>query len=158
MGRFVRMGGVLAVCLLFFSPSLPADGVHSFTDHAGSFSDSHINFITTDPPSVRSDSAFFVSRTFGSNEDYIKWLDDSKDDHGKAWGRREEDHHHRHHDNGGWKLGDQDNQDTDGDSGNAGSTGSGDPSTPSVPEPSVLVLLSAALAAFLLKYLRSATA
>ena len=157
MGRFVRSASLLAVCLLFFSPSLPADGVHSFSDRAGSFFANSIAFTDTDPASVGGDSAFFVPRTFGPNEDHLNWLEDSDDHHGKAWGWRKDDHHHQHVGGGGWNFADQDNEDTDGDSGNAGSTSGRDPSTFGVPEPSVLVLLSTALAAFLLKSLRRAT-
>jgi hypothetical protein len=155
MRRFVR-GSFVAVCLLFFSPSLPADGVHSFTHRADSLSANFIAFTDTDPAPVGGDSAFFVSRTLGSNEDHLKGLDDSDDHHGKAWGWRKADHHH-HDDDDGWNFADQDNEDTDGDSGNAGSTGGSDASTSGVPEPSTLVLLSAALAAFLLKSLSRAT-
>ena len=145
MGRFVR-SSIAIVCFLFFSSSLPADSVHSFTDRGDSSSDSSINFTDTDHASVRGDFAFFVSGTFGSNENHLKWLDDAEDHPGNAWGWR------RHHDgDSGWSFGDQGNDNTDGDSGNAGITNSGGPSTPSVPEPSVLVLLSTALVAFLLK-------
>ena len=156
MGRFVRCS-FAAVCLLFFSPSLPADGVHSLTERAGSFSDNFIAFTDTDRSSASGDSTFFVSRTFGSNEDHLKGLEDSEDHHGKSWAWGKNDHHHRHNGNGGWNSADQDNEDTDGDSGNAGSTSGSDASTSGVPEPSVLVLLSTALAAFLLKSLRRAT-
>jgi hypothetical protein len=83
----------------------------------------------------------------------VNSLGDFDDDHSKAWGWRKGHHHHHSGDNG-WNSGDQGNGDTDGDSGNAGSTGS----TPSIPEPSVLVLLSTALAALFLKSLRRATA
>jgi hypothetical protein len=151
MRRFVRASFV-AVCLLFFSPSLPADGVHSFTDRADSFS---TNFTDTDSASVGGDSAFFLSGTLPSDEDHLKGLDDSDDHHGKAWGWRK--HHHHNDGDGGWNFADQDNEDTDGDSGNAGSTSGRDPSTSGVPEPSVLVLLSTALPVFLLKSLRRAT-
>jgi len=157
MGRFVRSASLVAVCLLFFSPSLPADRVRSLPELADSFSDSSgsINFISSDRSRISGDSVFFVSGTFGSNEDHLKWFDDSEDHPGNAWGWRK-DHHHDHDSNGGWSSGDQGNEDTDRDSGNAGTT-SGDPSTPAVPESSVLVLLSPALAAFLLKSLRRAT-
>jgi len=77
----------------------------------------------------------------------VNWLGDVDDDHGEAWGRRKGVRHYHNGDSWG-NFGDQDNGDADGDSGNTGSTGSGDPSTPNVPEPSVLVLLSTALAAF----------
>src|SRR5215469_4079954 len=137
MGRFVRSGFVV-ICLLFFSPSLPADGVHSFNDRAGSFSANFIHFTDTDPASVGGDSAFLLSRTFGSDEDHLNWLDDSEDHDGKAWGWRKDDHHH-HDGDGGWNFADQDNEDTDGDSGNAGSPSGRDPSPSGVPEPSVLV-------------------
>jgi hypothetical protein len=159
MGRFVR-GSLVAVCFLFFPPSLPADGVHSFIERANSSSYSSINFTDADRTSVGRHFAFFESGTFGSNEDHLKWLDDSEDHHGNAWGWRKDHHHHHHDGDSGWSFGDQDNQDsqdTDGDSGNEGSTGSGDSSTSAVPEPSVLVLLSTALAAFLLKSLRRST-
>jgi len=153
MRCFLCIGSILAVCLLMFSPSLLADGVHSFTYRAGSdFDNSH--FADANSASVESHSAFFESRTFGPKEDHVNWLGDFDDDHGKAWGWR--NHHHNNGDNG-WNSGDQGNGDTDGDSGNEGSTGSGDPSTLSVPEPSVLLLLSTASAALFLKSLRRAT-
>jgi len=145
MGRFVRCS-LAVVCLLFFSPSLPADGIHSITDRVDSFSDGPINFIVADRALVPHDSAFFVSETFGSNKDHLKWMDDSEDHPGNAWGW------HRHHDgDSGWNFGDQGDDGTDGDNGNTGGTSSGGRSTPRVPEPSVLVLLSTALVAFLLK-------
>jgi len=87
----------------------------------------------------------------------LQGLDDSEDHPGKAWGWRKKDHHHHHDGDGAWNFADQDNEDTDGDSGNAGSISVRDPSTSGVPEPSTLVLLSTALAAFLLKSLRRAT-
>ena len=154
MGRFVRSGSLVAVCLLFFSPSLPADGVHNFTDRADSFSANSIHFTDIDPASVGGDSAFFVSRTFGSYEDHLNWLDDSDDHPGKAWGWHKR---HRHQGDSGGSFGDLDDGSTDGDSGNTGSTVSAGAPTASNPEPSVLVLLSTALAAFLLKSLRRAT-
>ena len=158
MGRFVRSGSLVAVCLLFFSPSLPADGVHNFTDRADSFSANSIHFTDIDPASVGGDSAFFVSRTFGSYEDHLNWLDDSDDHPGKAWGWRKHEHHHHSDGDGGWNFADQDNEDTDGDSGSAGSIRGRDPSPSGVPEPSTLILLSMALAALWLKSLRRATA
>jgi len=152
MGRFVCFASFMVVCLLIFSPSILADGVHSFTDRADSFFDSSIHFTDADSASVDGHS-FFESRTFGSNEDHVYWLGDFDDHHGKAWGWRS------HHDgDSDWNFGDQDNQDTDDDSGNTGSTGSGGASTLAAPEPSVLVLLSTALAAFFLKSLRRAMA
>jgi hypothetical protein len=161
MGRFVR-SSLVAVCFLFFSPSLPADSVHSFTDRVGSI-DCHsfclrsFHFIETDRASVGGDSALFVSRTLGSNEDHLKGLDDSEDHHDEAWAWRKKDHHHHHDGDGAWNFADQDNEDIDGDSGNEGSISGRDPSTSGVPEPSTLVLLSTVLAAFLLKSLRRAT-
>src|SRR5215469_2925306 len=151
MGRFLCFASLLVVCLIF-SPSILADGVHSFTDRGDSFFDNSIHF--TDDDSVSVDGpAFFESKTFGSKEDHVYWLGDFDDHHGKAWGWR------RHHDgDSGGNFGDQDNGDADDDSGNTGSTGSGGASTHAVPEPSVLVLLSAALAAFLLKSLSRAIA
>jgi len=150
---------LLTVCfLIFFPPSLLADGVHSFTYRADNFSNNLFDFTAADHASDGGDSAFFVSGTFGSNEHHLKWLDDPENDHGEAWGWRG-NHHHNHHDgDDAWNFVDQGNEDTDGDSGNGGSTSGGEhPSTSVVPEPSVLVLLSTALAAFLLKSLRSAT-
>jgi len=157
MGRLVRCCSLVALCLLFFSPSLRADGAHGFTDRAGSFSDHFIDFTHTDLASVGGDSALFGSRTVDSDEDHLQGLDDSEDHPGKAWGWRKKDHHHHHDGDGAWNFADQDNEDTDGDSGNAGSISVRDPSTSGVPEPSTLVLLSTALAAFLLKSLRRAT-
>ena len=150
MGRFVR-SSLVAVCLLFFSPSLPADGTH--TERAGSFSDHFIDFTHNDLTSVGGDFASALD----SNEDHLKGLDDSEDHPGKAWGWYKKDHHHHHNGDGGWNVADQDNEDTDGDSGNEGSISGRDPSTSGVPEPSTLVLLSTALAAFLLKSMRRAT-
>jgi|SRR6516162_9779973 hypothetical protein len=158
MGRLVRCCSLVAVCLLFFSPTLPADGAHGFTDRAGSFSDHSIDFTHTDLASVGGDSALFVSKTLGSNEDHLKGLDDSEDHPGKAWGWYKKDHHHHHEGAGGWNVADQDNEDTDGDSGSAGSIRGRDPSPSGVPEPSTLILLSMALAALWLKSLRRATA
>jgi hypothetical protein len=153
MGRFVWFASFMVVCLLIFSPSILADGVHSFTDRADSFFDNSIYFTDANSAWVDGHSAFFESKTFGSNEDHVNWLEDFDDHHGKAWGWRS------HHDgDGGWKFGDQDNEDSDGNSGNTGSTVSGGASTVAVPEPSILVLLSIALAAFFLKSLRRATA
>ena len=139
MGRLIR-SSLIAVCLLFFSPSLRADDVHRFIERADSFSDSSINFADGDRAPVDGDSTFFEFRTLGSNEDHLNWLDDSEDHHGKAWGW----HKHHHHHGGGWNFGNQGNQDTDGNSGNAGITSIGDPPTSDVPEPSVLVLLTTA--------------
>jgi|SRR5215472_17072144 len=161
MGCFVR-SSLVAVCFLFFSASLPADGVHSSTDHVGaidclSFCLRSFQFIEVDRAPIGGDSAFFVDKTLGSDEDQLKRLDDSEDHHGNAWGWRKDDHHHGDDGDGGRKFADQNNEDTDGDSGNAGSTGVSDAPTSGVPEPSTLVLLSAALAAFLLKSLRRAT-
>ena len=163
MRRFLCIGG-LSAALLTFSPSLLADGVHSFarlTERADSDFDNP-NFADGNSALVGRHFAFFESRTLGSNEDHLNWLDDSEDHHGNALGWRKDHHHHHHDGDSGWSFGDQDNgdqdnQDTDKDSGNAESTGSGDSSTSAVPEPSVLVLLSTALAAFLLKSLRRAT-
>ena len=142
----------MVVCLLIFSPSILADRVDSFTDPADSFFDSSIHFTDADSASVDSYSAFFESRTSGSNEDHMNWLEDFDDHHGGAWGWH--NHHNGDGDSGG-NFGNQDNGDTNDDSGNTGSSGGA--STVAVPEPSVLVLLSAALAAFLLKSLRRAT-
>jgi hypothetical protein len=151
MRRFLCIGS-LSAFLLMFSPSLLADGVHSFTYRADSdFDNSH--FADANSASVGAHHAFFESRSFGPNEERVNSLGDFDDDHSKAWGWRKGHHHHHSGDNG-WNSGDQGNGDTDGDSGNAGSTGS----TPSIPEPSVLVLLSTALAALFLKSLRRATA
>jgi hypothetical protein len=150
MRRFVR-SSLAAVCFLFFCPSLPADGVHSFSGRADSFSDSSINFTDADSYSVRGDSTFYVSGTFGSNEDHEKWLDDSEGHPGNAWGWRKDHHLHHHDGNNGWNFGGQDNDGADGGAGNTEITSSGGPSTPSVPEPSVVVLLSTALVVFLLK-------
>ena len=154
MRRFACFGGFVVVSLLIFSPSILADRVDSFTDPADSFFDSSIHFTDADSASVDSYSAFFESRTSGSNEDHMNWLEDFDDHHGRAWGWHK--HHNGDGDSGG-NLGDQDNGDTDDNSGNTGSAGSGGGSTLAVPEPPVLVLLSAALAAFLLKSLRRAT-
>ena len=152
MGRFVCSASFMVVCLLIFSPSIRADRVDIFTDRTDSFFDNSIHFTDANSASLDGRSAFFESGTDSSNEDYVNWLGDFDDHHGKAWGWR------RHH--GGdsdANLGDQDNADTDDDGGNTGSTGSGGASTLAVPEPSVLVLLSTALAAFFLKSLRRAT-
>ena len=161
MRRFACFGGFVVVSLLIFSPSILADRVDSFTDPADSFFDSSIHFTDADSASVDSYSAFFESRTSGSNEDHLNWLEDFDDHHGRAWGWHK--HHNGDGDSGG-NFGNQDNGDTNDDSGNgdtnddSGNTGSsGGASTVAVPEPSVLVLLSAALAAFLLKSLRRAT-
>ena len=161
MGCFVR-SSLVAVCLLFFSPSLPADSVHSSTDRVGSidclsFCLRSFQFFETDRALVGGDSALFVSRILGSNQDHLKWLDDSEDHRGEAWGWRKNDQHHHRNGDGGWNFPDQDNEDTEGNSGNEGSISGRDPSTSGVPEPSTLVLLSTALAAFLLKSLRRAT-
>jgi hypothetical protein len=145
MGRFVR-STLVAVCLLFFSPCLPADGTH--TERASSFSDHFIDFTHTDRASLGGDSASALD----SNDDHWKGLDDSEDHPGKAWGWYKKDHHHHHDGDGAWNFADQDNEDTDGDS-----ISGRDPSTSGVPEPSTLVLLSTALAAFLLKSNRRAT-
>jgi hypothetical protein len=153
----VRSGSLLTVCLLiFFPPSLLADGVHSSTHRADSFS-TFVDFTDAESASEGGDSAFFVSGTFGSSEHHLNGLDDSENDHGEAWEWRKS--HHRHHldGDGAWNFVDQGFKDSDGDSGNGGSSSGENPSTPAVPEPSVLVLLSTALAAFLLKSLRSAT-
>jgi len=152
MGRFVCFASFMVVCLLIFSPSIRADRVDIFTDRTDSFLDNSTHFTDANSASVVGHSAFFESGTFGSNEDHVNWLVDFDDHHGKAWGWR------RHH--GGdsdENFGDQDNADTDDDGGNTGSTGSGGASTLAVPEPSVLVLLSTALALFFLKSLRRAT-
>jgi hypothetical protein len=131
MGRFVCSASFMVVCLLIFSPSIRADRVDIFTDRTDSFFDNSIHF--TDANSASLDGDF-------------------DDHHGKAWGWR------RHHDgDSDANFGDQDNADKDDDGGNTGSTGSGGASTLAVPEPSVLVLLSTALAAFFLKSLRRAT-
>ena len=154
MWRLVRNGSLVAICVLFFSPSLRADSVHRFTDHADSVFDTSSLFADSDSAKVDGHSAFFKSNDFGSNEDHVDWLKDLDDDHGKAWGWLDDRHHHHHDGDSGWNIADQDNDDTDGDSGkNTASTSGRDPSTPAVPEPSVLVLLSTALAAFLLKSL-----
>ena len=142
----------MVVCLLIFSPSILADRVDSFTIRADSFFDNSIHFTDADSASVDSHSAFFEFRTSGSNEDHMNWLEDFDDHHGRAWGWHK--HHNPYGDSGG-NFGDQDNGDTNDDSGDTGSSGGA--STVAVPEPSVLVLLSAALAAFLLKSLRRAT-
>jgi len=151
MGRFVCAASFMVVCLLIFSPSIRADRVDIFTDRTDSFFDNSIHFTDANSASVDGHSDFFESGTFGSNEDHVNWLGDFDDHHGKAWGWR------RHHDGDSGNFGDQDNADTDDDGGNTGSTGSGGASTLAVPEPSVLVLLSTALAAFFLKFLRRAT-
>ena len=161
MGCFVR-SSLVAVCFLFFSPSLPANSVDSCADRVGptdclSFCLRSFQFIEIDRAPVGGDSAFFVDRTLGSDEDPLKGLDDSEAHQASAWEWRKDDHHHHDDGDGGWNFADQDNEDTDGDSGNAGSTSGSDASTSGVPEPSVLVLLSTALTAFLLKSLRRAT-
>ena len=152
MGRFVCFASFMVVCLLIFSPSIRADRVDIFTDRTDSFFDNSIHFTDANSASIDGHSALFESGTLGSNEDYANWLGDFDDHHAKAWGWR------RHH--GGdsdENFGDQDNADTDDDGGNTGSTGSGGAATLAVPEPSVLVLLSTALALFFLKSLRRAT-
>jgi hypothetical protein len=155
MRRFLCIGSLLAACFLISSPSLRADSVHRFAERTDSdFDNSHVadaNFA-----SVERHPTFFESRTFSLNEDHANWLGDFDDDHGKAWGWRK-GHHHHDGDNG-WNSGDQGNGDTDGDSGNTGSTGGAGAPTASIPEPSVLALLSTALAAFFLISLRKATA
>ena len=130
MGRFVCFASFMVVCLLIFSPSIRADRVDFFADHTDSFFDNSIH--ATDANSASFDGDF-------------------DDHHGKAWGWR------RHHEGDSGNFGDQDNADTDDDGGKTGSTGSGSASTLAVPEPSILVLLSTALAAFFLKSLRRAT-
>jgi len=156
--KMVRSGSFLTVCLLIlFPPSLLADGVHSFTYRADSFSNHFFHFTDADFASDGGDSAFFVPRTFGSNEGHLKWLNDSENHHGEAWGWRKNHHPYHYDGNGAWNFVHQGFEDTAGGSGNTGSTSGGDPPAPGVPEPSVLVLLSTALAAFLLKSLRSAT-
>jgi len=156
MRRFLCFGSLMVLCLLIFSPSILANRVDSFTDRADLFFDNSIHFTDADFASVDGHSAFFESGTSGSNEDHMSWLGDFDDHHGKAWGWHK--HHNKYGDSGG-NFGDQDNGDTDDDTGNTGSTGSGGaPTLAAVPEPSVLVLLSAALAAFLLKSLRRVTA
>ena len=157
MGRFVCFGSLMVLCLLIFSPSILANRVDSFTDRADSFFDNSIHFTDANFASVEAHSAFFESGTSGSNEDHVHWLGDFDDHHGRAWGWHK---HHNHYGDSSGNFGDQDNGDTDDDSGNTGSTGStgsGGAPTLAVPEPSVLLLLSAALAAFLLKSLRRAT-
>jgi hypothetical protein len=144
----------LAACFLISSPSLLADGVHSFTDRADSDFD-NLHFADAHSASVERHSTFFESRTFGSNEDHSNWLDDSEDHPGKAWGWHKR---HRHQGDSGGSFGDLDDGSTDGDSGNTGSTVSAGAPTASNPEPSVLVLLSTALIAFFLKSLRKTTA
>ena len=154
--KMVRSSILLTVCLLvFFPPSLLADGVHSY--RAGSVSNSAFHFTDAESASEGGDSAFFVSGTFGSSEHHLNGLDDSENDHGEAWGWRLNRHHHHLDGDGTGSFVGQGYKDVDGDSGNEGGTSGGDPPTPGVPEPSVLLLLSAALAAFLLKSLRSAT-
>jgi hypothetical protein len=154
--KMVRSSILLTVCVLvFFPPSLLADGVHY---RAGSVSNSFFHFTDADRNSDGGDSAFFEYGTFGPAEHHFIWLDDLENDHGEAWGWRLNHHHHHHLDGDGTgSFVDQGDKDVDGDSGNEGGTSGGDPPTPGVPEPSVLVLLSAALAVFLLKSLRSAT-
>ena len=155
MRRFLCIGSLLVAYFLISSPSLLADSVHRLAERIDSdFDNSH--FADANFASVERHPAFFESRTFGSNEDHINWIGDFDDDHGKAWGLRKGHHHHHDGDNG-WNSGDQGNGDTDGDSGNSGSTGGAGPPTASIPEPPVLALLSTALAAFLLKFLRRAT-
>src|SRR5262249_60905930 len=73
MGRFVCFASFMVVCLLIFSPSILADGVHSFTDRADSFFDSSIHFTDADSASVDGHS-FFESRTFGSTQHHVYWL------------------------------------------------------------------------------------
>jgi hypothetical protein len=158
MSHFVRSGSLLAVCLLAFSPSLLADRVHRFTDRVGSDFDNPIVFTHADSASVDGDSAFLKPKTIGANEDHVNWLGDFDDDRGKAWGWRKHLHHHYYGDTGeNFEDQDNDNGDVDGNTGNSGNVGTGGTSTVGIPEPSVLVLLSTALAAFLLKPLRKAT-
>ena len=153
MRRLLWIVCLFAVSPLIFSPPVRADGVHSFTYRADSDFD-NLHFADANCASVDGHSGFFESRTFGFNEDNVNWLGDPDDDHGKAWGW----HKHHHHDGGvDGNSGDGDSWGNGGDNGNTGS-GNGDPSTPSVPEPSVLVLLSTAIAVFFLKSLRRATA
>src|SRR5215469_4444053 len=150
MGRFVGIASLLTVCLLLFSPSLLADRVVTLPDRADSFFDNSFHVTDADFASIDRHSGFFESWALVSNEDHRKWLEDVEDHHGKAWGWHK--HHHRYGDSG-WNSGDQDNGDPDDDSGSTGSISSGDAPTVAAPEPSVLVLLSAALAACLLKFL-----
>jgi hypothetical protein len=154
MRRFLCVGSLLAACFLISSPSFLADGVHSFAERGDSdFDNSH--FADANSASVERHTAFFESKTSGSNEDHTNWLGDVDDDHGKAWGSHKGVNHHKG--DSWWNFGDQDNGTTDGDSGDTGDTGNTGAPTASVPEPSVLALLSTALAAFLLKSLRKAT-
>jgi len=153
MGRFVCFAGFMVFGLLIFSSSILADRVDSLPDRADSVSDNSIHFTHANFASVDDHSAFFESRTSDFNEGHVNWLGDLDDHHGQGWGWQ------RHHDgDSGGKFGDPDSGDTDADGGKTGTTGSGGASTLAVPEPSVLVLLSAALAAFLLKSLRRAIA
>ena len=155
MRRFLCIGSLLVAYFLISSPSLLADSVHRLAERIDSdFDNSH--FADANFASVEHHSAFFESKTFGSHEDHADWLGDFDDDHGKAWGWRKGHHPHHGGDNG-WNSGGQGNGDSDGDSGDTGSTGGGGAPTASIPEPSVLTLLSTALAAFFLKSLRKAT-
>ena len=62
MRRFLCIGSLSVVCLLIFSSSLLADGVHSFTHRADSdFDNSH--FADANSVSVEGHYAFFESRT-----------------------------------------------------------------------------------------------
>lgn len=156
MGGLLRLASLSAVCVMVFSTPLFADGVYRFTDRPDSFLEKPVYFTDTDPL-LSGGPAFGDFTPYGSSPPHWNWLRDFDDDHGKerAW------HNHFHYGyGGGWTFRDQD-WDNDGNSGKKGNAGPGPSgiggnSTAAVPEPTVLVLLSAALAAFLLKSLSKA--
>ena len=104
----VRSSILLTVCLLiFFPPSLLADGVHTFTFRAESVSNNFFYFTDADRTSDGGNSAFFVPGTCGSDEHYLNLLDDLENDHGEAWGWRRNHHHHRLNGDGAGSFVDQ---------------------------------------------------
>lgn len=154
-GTLLRLATLSAVCVMAFSTPVFADGVYRFTDRPNSFFEKPIYFTDTDSWLVRG-HAFSEFTTYASSQDHSNWIGDFDDDHGKE--RRWHNHFHYQYGDGGWNFGDQDWQnDGNGEKkGRAGASGIGSNSIAAVPEPTVLVLLSAALAAFLLKPLSRA--
>ena len=147
MGRLLRLVSLTAICIIAFSTPLFADGVRSFADRADSYFDKPTDF--TDAGSLSFGShASSDPRAYGLDQDHWNWILDLDGDHDK--GRRWHHHLHYKHGDGEWNFVDQD-WDSDSDGGQTGTTGAMGGDSIAVPEPTVLVLLSAAFVAFLLR-------
>lgn len=154
IGRLLGLASLSAVCVIAFSTPVFADGVYRFTDRPESVFDKPIYFFTDTDSLLFGGHASTEFATCGSSKDHWNRLGDFNSDQSKGRGN----YFDCGYGDGGWNFRDKD-WDNDGRGGKRrrpGTGGIGGNPTVAVPEPTALVLLSAALAAFLLKSLGKA--